>query len=90
MVLLVLCSDWWLPSVVPAVLKQWDVQMGVISRIEGGRWQCVDVRYETDGVRVAGDVVRMPSARRYLRAYWQGDVEESLLVEVEQLSVVVE
>lgn len=89
MVLLMLCSDWWLPSVVPAVLKQWDVQMGVISRIEGGRWQCVDVRYETDGVRVTGDVVRMPSARRYLRAYWQGDVEESLLVEVEQLSVVV-
>ncbi len=86
--LLVLCSDWWLPLVLPRVLKQWDVQMGPITRIEGGRWQYADLRYQTNGVWVSGDVVRMPGARRYLRAYWQGDVAKSLLLEVRQLSVV--
>lgn len=88
MVLLVLCSDWWLPSVVPAVLKQWDVQVASVARVEGGRWECSDVRYEVGGVVVSGDVVRMPSPRRYLQAYWQEDVGDSLLVEVGQLSVV--
>ncbi len=88
MLLLLLCSDWWLPLVVPRVLKQWNVQVGAITRVEGGRWQCVDVRYESDGVMVLGDVIRMPGARRTLQAYWQGTVADSLLVEVEQLSVV--
>jgi hypothetical protein len=50
MVLLVLCSDWWLPSVLPTVLRQWDVQVASITRLEGGRWELGDVRDAVDGV----------------------------------------
>ena len=86
-VVLLLCSDWWLPAVLPRILSQWDVQVQSIARVERGRWELVDVRYEADGVTVSGDVVRMPSLGRYVQVYWQGEVAESLRVEVEQLAV---
>ena len=87
LVALVLCCDWWLPSVLPTILKQWDVRVASITEMEPGRWELTDVRYVADGVEVTSAAVRVPSVRRSFQAYWQGDVAE-LLVEVSALRVV--
>jgi translocation and assembly module TamB len=86
-VLLLLCADWWLPSVLPTVLKHWDVQVGEITSVERGRWECVDVHYETDALHVSVDSLQVPSLWRYVQAYWQGTVAESLLVDVGQVKL---
>lgn len=87
MILLLLCSDWWLPSVLPTVLRHWDVRVASVSRFERGHWDLLELRYEADGVVVHADAIRVPSVWRYLRTYWQAGVAASLLVEVRQLTV---
>jgi len=79
-VVLVLCSRWWLPPVLPAVLAQWDVQVGAVERLESGRLELTDVRYAQDSVSVAGDVVDVPDVWSIAQALWRGAIAESLQV----------
>lgn len=86
-VVLMLCSRWWLPSVVPAVLAQWDVQVGAVARLESGRWEVTDVRYAQGSVSVGGDVVEVPAMWSIAQAMWRGAIAESLEVSAGALTV---
>ncbi len=87
MLLLLLSSDWWLPKVLPAVLRHWDVRVASLERLDQEQWELLELQYAADGMVVRVDAMRVPSVWRYVRARWQAADVASLRVELRQLTV---
>ncbi len=78
---LLFTSGWWLPWLLPGVLKQFEVELESVARMEGGGMRVSGLSYADESIELDLDGLSLPSLPVYLWELSSGDFPDFAQIE---------